>query len=117
MIDLDNLQSKCERTVDFAAGQLRNLVESMVVLSPGREIGPDDIPAQVRSPGSSPLLPVPTPGPGAGEGEAGQLRPQLEFVFRTLVELRVDMDDLREFVEHQRAGRHMLETHCLASLA
>ena len=28
MIDLDNLQSKCERTVDFAAGQLRNLVEA-----------------------------------------------------------------------------------------
>ncbi|MDE0143991.1 MAG: glycoside hydrolase family 88 protein [Caldilineaceae bacterium] len=28
MIDLDNLQAKCERTVDFAAGQLRNLVEA-----------------------------------------------------------------------------------------
>ena len=28
MIDLDNLQSKCERTVDFAAGQLRHLVEA-----------------------------------------------------------------------------------------
>ena len=28
MIDLDNLQSKCERTVDFAAEQLRNLVEA-----------------------------------------------------------------------------------------
>ena len=26
MIDLDNLLSKCERTVDFAAVQLRNLV-------------------------------------------------------------------------------------------
>ena len=78
--------------------ELRNLVESMVVLSPGKEIGPDDIPSQVRSPGSSPLLPVPTPpasGPETESGEAGQLRPQLEFVFRTLVELRVDMDDLR----------------------
>ena len=28
MIDLDNLLSKCERTVDFAAVQLRNLVEA-----------------------------------------------------------------------------------------
>ena len=26
MIDLDNLVAKCERTVDFAAVQLRNLI-------------------------------------------------------------------------------------------
>ncbi len=82
--------------------ELRNLVESMVVLSPGREIGPADIPEQVRSPGSSPLLPVPSPGHEAERGEAGQLRPQLEFVFRTLVELRVDMDDLRRQFEAYR---------------
>ena len=83
--------------------ELRNLVESMVVLSPGGEIGPDDIPPQVRSPGSSPLLPVPSPGPGSGAGDAASLRPQLEFVFRTLVDLRVDMDDLRrEFEAYRR---------------
>ncbi len=75
--------------------ELRNLIESMVVLSPGKEIGPKDIPPQVCSPGSSPLLPVPTPARDPGRGDAGQLGPQLEFVFRTLVELRVDMDDLR----------------------
>ena len=87
--------------------ELRNLVESMVVLSPGKEIGPGDIPPQVRSPGSSPLLPVPTPALDAGSGDGGQLRPELEFVFRTLVELRVDMDDLRrEFDVYRREHRY-----------
>jgi DNA-binding NtrC family response regulator len=97
--------------------ELRNLVESMVVLSPGREIGPADIPREVRAPsGSSGLLPGPTSYPSSGQdtgfgGEvrgdsnarsrdgrgdsSGRLRPELEFVFRTLVELRVDMDQLR----------------------
>ena len=83
--------------------ELHNLVESMVVLSPGKEIGPADIPPQVRSPGSSPLLPVRTaPAADPGSGREGQLRPELEFVFRTLVELRVDMDDLRREVEAYR---------------
>lgn len=101
-INADAMRILCEYAWPGNVRELRNLVESMVVLSPGREIGPDDIPAQVRSPGSSPLLPVPTPGTGPGEGEAGQLRPQLEFVFRTLVELRVDMDDLRREFEAYR---------------
>ena len=96
----------CEYAWPGNVRELRNLVESMVVLSPGREIGPDDIPEQVRSPGSSPLLPVPTSGFGAGQGEAAQIRPELEFVFRTLVELRVDMDDLRrEFDAYRQEHR------------
>ena len=73
--------------------ELRNLVESMVVLSPGREIQPGDIPPEVRGGGA--LLPVLVPRGEPGEGAAGGLRPQLEFIFRTLVDLRVDMDDLR----------------------
>ncbi len=92
--------------------ELRNLVESMVVLSPGREIEPDDIPSQVRSPeGGRSLLPVPfSPGfDGAnaqdereGKDEGRSFRPELEFVFRTLVELRVDMDQLRREFEAYR---------------
>jgi DNA-binding NtrC family response regulator len=40
----------------------------------------------------------------AGEGRS--LRPELEFVFRTLVDLRVDMDDLRrEFEAYRRGAR------------
>jgi DNA-binding NtrC family response regulator len=90
--------------------ELRNLVESMVVLNPGREIQASDIPRTVRSPdrGSSDLLPVPV---ARAEGRAGTdaaaLRPQLEFIFRTLVEMRMDMDDLRKEFEEYRTGGGM----------
>src|SRR4029078_1253211 len=43
--------------------ELRNLVESMVVLSHGREIGPEDLPRQIREGGDARLHPVHT-GPG-----------------------------------------------------
>ncbi len=81
--------------------ELRNLVESMVVMSPGREIRPSDIPDEVRGLQRS-LLPVPIPRPPERQGGESSLRPELEFVFRTLVELRVDLDDLRrEFDAYQ----------------
>jgi DNA-binding NtrC family response regulator len=94
--------------------ELRNLVESMVVLAPGREIRPDDIPAEVRSPGvGSNLLPVPLSPPAgvpARTGGEATLRPELEFIFRTLVELRVDMDELkREFEAYRRDQRPFAE--------
>jgi DNA-binding NtrC family response regulator len=81
--------------------ELRNLVESMVVLAPGRRIEARDIPAEVTNPHSRGLLPAPlgnTMLPVGREGE-GSLRPELEFVFRTLVNLRMDMDDLRRDFE------------------
>jgi DNA-binding NtrC family response regulator len=83
--------------------ELRNLVESMVVLAPGRTIRPDDIPAEVRGRGSS-LLPAPlTRASGSPTRETREVRPELEFIFRTLVDLRVDMDDLRrEFEAYRR---------------
>ena len=88
--------------------ELRNLVESMVVLAPGRVIRPEDIPDEVRRGRGSTLLPVPV-SREVGEGtSASSLRPELEFIFRTLVELRVDMDELRrEFEAYRRAaGAH-----------
>jgi DNA-binding NtrC family response regulator len=83
--------------------ELRNLVESMVVLAPGWIVGPEDIPAEVRGKGSS-LLPAPLPrATGRAVGEARDVRPEFEFIFRTLVDLRVDMDDLRrEFEAYRR---------------
>jgi len=83
--------------------ELRNLVESMVVLAPGRVIRPEDIPDDVRRGRGSSLLPVPILR-GATDGKSPALRPELEFVFRTLVELRVDMDDLRREFEAYRRG-------------
>ncbi|MEZ4417430.1 MAG: sigma 54-interacting transcriptional regulator [Gemmatimonadota bacterium] len=81
--------------------ELRNLIESMVVLAPGREIRPEDIPDNIRRRRIEPELlhaglpvarveaPVPSARPA----------PELEFIFRTLVELRMDMDDLRRQFE------------------
>jgi DNA-binding NtrC family response regulator len=80
--------------------ELRNLVESMVVLAPGRKIRPEDIPDEIRRGGGGELLPArlsrgePRGEAARPEGEPG-VRPQLEFVFRTLVDLRMDMDELR----------------------
>jgi len=87
--------------------ELRNLVESMVVLSPGRMIRPEDIPDEVRSGGGSSLLPVPIARAASDGPTSGNLRPELEFVFRTLVELRVDMDDLRRDFDVYRTGGRM----------
>ena len=87
--------------------ELKNLVESMVVLSPGRVIGPEDIPEDIRSDRGASLLPVPISRTGSGEGGTRSLRPELEFVFRTLVELRVDMDDLRREFDVYRGDTSM----------
>jgi DNA-binding NtrC family response regulator len=82
--------------------ELRNLVESMVVLAPGRVIGPLDIPAEVRSGGRT-LLPVSLrPAPQArAEADGGEL----EFVLRTLFDLKLDLDDLRREFEVYRRRR------------
>jgi DNA-binding NtrC family response regulator len=83
--------------------ELRNLVESMVVLSPGRIIRPEDIPDEVRLGRAPSLLPAPIQRVPGQKG-SGDLRPELEFVFRTLVDLRVDMDDLRREFDVYRRG-------------
>jgi len=88
--------------------ELRNLVESMVVLAPGRVIRPEDIPAEVRlhRGGDRALLPVPVmrsqvPARG-GDGPP----PELEMIFRTLFDLRMDLDDLRrEFEIYRQRSR------------
>ncbi|NIM52580.1 MAG: AAA domain-containing protein [Gemmatimonadales bacterium] len=69
--------------------QLRNLIESMVVLAPGREIGPSDIPADVREAGTR-LLPMRVPG-----GTQSVPGKELEFIFRSLVELKLQIEELR----------------------
>ncbi|HEX7052107.1 MAG TPA: sigma-54 dependent transcriptional regulator [Longimicrobiales bacterium] len=84
--------------------ELRNLVESMAVLSPGQVIRPDDIPPEVRNgTGRGALLPIPVPRPPRNDGEG--TAPQLEFIFRTLLQLRMDVEDLRrEFDAFRQAN-------------
>jgi DNA-binding NtrC family response regulator len=89
--------------------ELKNLVESMVVLAPGRVIRPEDIPAEVRQGQGISLLPI-SVVKEKSDRETRALRPELEFVFRTLVELRVDMDDLRrDFELYQSGGEIQLD--------
>ncbi len=85
--------------------ELRNLVESMVVLAPGRRIRAEDIPEDVRSgEGSLSVVPV-TRRAGGGSGDGVQsLRPQLEFLFRTMMDMKVDIEDLRREFEDFQAG-------------
>jgi DNA-binding NtrC family response regulator len=84
--------------------ELRNLVESMVVLAHGREIRPEDIPEDVRGGRGATMLPATIARAGDVDSSGRGVRPQLEFVFRTLVDLRVDMDDLRREFDAYRRG-------------
>jgi DNA-binding NtrC family response regulator len=86
--------------------ELRNLVESMVVLAPGSVIRPEDIPEEIRTGSGRALLPVRPSSVilPSTDGEEAQL-PQMEFVFRTLVELKMDVEDLKREFDRYRA-RH-----------
>jgi len=86
--------------------ELRNLVESMVVLAPGREIGPADIPRQIREGGGARFLPVHV-GPVMRE-RAGVEGRELEFIVRSLVELKLQMEELRRQLGEERAAREQL---------
>src|SRR5687768_8082084 len=65
----------------------------MVVLAPGREIGPQDIPRQIREGGVARFLPVHV-GPVMRDAEGAHGR-ELEFILRSLVELKLQMEELR----------------------
>ena len=68
--------------------QLRNLVESMVVLAPEGEIRATDIPRDIRERGRG----LPVRVLGAARDVAGQ---ELAFIFRSLVELKLQVEELR----------------------
>ncbi len=70
--------------------QLRNLIESMVVLAHGAEIRASDIPVDILD-GAGSLLPVRVGGLAVGR-EGGQ---ELEFILRSLVELKLQVEELR----------------------
>lgn len=83
--------------------ELRNLIESMVVLATGREIGIADIPAAIREGGAERLLPVPV-GAILREGSRAEGR-ELEFIVRSLVEVKLQLEELRRRVDEVRAER------------
>jgi DNA-binding NtrC family response regulator len=86
--------------------ELRNLVESMVVLAPGREIIADDIPREIRE-GGARFLPVRV-GPVLRESGRADGR-EMEFIVRSLVELKLQIEELRARVNDVGGGQHRLQ--------
>ena len=81
--------------------QLRNLVESMVVLAPQGEIRASDIPEDIRDRGRA----LPVRVLGASREVAGK---ELEFIFRSLVELKLQVEELRRRLD-DRPAPHRVE--------
>jgi DNA-binding NtrC family response regulator len=106
--------------------ELRNLVESMVVLAPGREVGPGDLPPHIRDAdalglaasgggGGARLLPVPV-GPLVREGQRAEGR-ELEFIVRGLLELKLQVEELRRRLDEERAARVELQNSAAGAFA
>ncbi len=102
-ISADAVQQLVEYPWPGNVRELRNLVESMVVLAPARELRGDDLPRELREGGAGGrLLPVhvgqvvraPT---GVGGAE-------VEFILRSLVELKLQVEELRRRVNDGRGG-------------
>ncbi|HEX5580830.1 MAG TPA: sigma-54 dependent transcriptional regulator, partial [Gemmatimonadaceae bacterium] len=85
--------------------ELRNLVESMVVLAPGREIQAEDIPRAIREGGGARLLPVPVSPVLGGDAGARAGGRELEFILRSLVELKLEVEELRRRLDEERFER------------
>src|SRR5712692_3762736 len=90
--------------------QLRNLIESMVVLAPEGGIGASDIPRDIRERGRG----LPVRVAGAARDVAGQER---EFIFRSLVELKLQVEDLRRRLDEPPQRVEVIEVGHGASLA
>jgi len=83
--------------------ELRNLIESMVVLSPGHEIQPADLPLQIRGESTRQQLPVHI-GPVV-RGQAQAEGRELEFILRSILELKLQVEELRRQVGEEREHR------------
>src|ERR671910_1022492 len=81
--------------------QLRNLIESMVVLAPGAEIRAADIPPDVLE-GAGSLLPVRV----VNRDQPGH---ELEFILRSLVELKLQVEELRRRLDDQPQRVQVIE--------
>jgi DNA-binding NtrC family response regulator len=83
--------------------EMRNLIESMVVLAAGTVVRPEDIPPEIRD-GSAGrrLLPAAVLPRIDEPREPGATPPELEFIFRTLLQLRMDVEDLRRQFDDYR---------------
>jgi|CXWL01.1.fsa_nt_gi DNA-binding NtrC family response regulator len=89
--------------------QLRNLVESMVVLAPGNEIRASDIPADIND-GAVSILPMRMPVVGTREtGGLAVGGAEFEFILRSLMELRMQVEELRRRLEDRHTPVQAIE--------
>jgi DNA-binding NtrC family response regulator len=79
--------------------ELRNLIESMVVLAPGHEIQPENLPRTIREGGTARFLPVHV-GPVI-RGQEGASGRELEFIVRSLLELKLQVEEMRRRMDSQ----------------
>ena len=87
--------------------QLRNLIESMVVLAPGTEIRASDIPADIFD-GAPTLLPV-LVGSSALREMGGDQPQQLTFILGSLMDLRRQVEELRRRLDDHGSQVHVVE--------
>ena len=80
--------------------ELRNLIESMVVLAPGKQIEATDIPTDVRE-GGTRFLPARVSDPQPSQGSSQELA----FIFRSLVELKLQIEDLHRRMDARPGDR------------
>ncbi len=85
--------------------QLRNLIESMVVLAPGVEIRAMDIPSDVFD-GPGTLLPMRVHAPAMGREVGSQ---EFEFILRSLVDLRLQVEELRRRLDEHPQRVQVIE--------
>jgi len=83
--------------------QLRNLIESMVVLAPGREIRASDIPPDVLE-GAGRLLPVRIGATGGGHPSQ-----ELEFILRNIMDLRLQLEEVRRRLDERPQRVQVIE--------
>ncbi|HEX2716890.1 MAG TPA: sigma-54 dependent transcriptional regulator, partial [Gemmatimonadaceae bacterium] len=85
--------------------ELRNLIESMVVLAPPRELQPDDLPREIRD--GSRALPVYI-GSAIGRVADASNGRELEFILRSLVELKLQVEELRRRLDDATSGERLV---------
>lgn len=104
-IDADALEILLNYSWPGNVRELRNLIESMVVLAHGQPIRPADIPPEVRYEtgrrSNLPVLVQPAATPRV-EPTATTAPAEIEFILRTIFDLKMDVEELRREIGNLR---------------
>jgi DNA-binding NtrC family response regulator len=98
-ISADAMQRLAEYPWPGNVRELRNLIESMVVLAPDHEIEPNDLPRHIREGGHGRFLPVRVGPILRAQDSATAGGRELEFIVRSLLELKLQVEELRSRID------------------